>query len=92
MGKSKLNPMIMFGLGVAGALLYSKENRDKAMDLLGKVKNKATGLWGNISDQEHELLEKAGRPDPHDLEDAKMVGEGAQYSVDYYNKQVQETK
>jgi len=35
-------------------------------------------------------MQKAGHPDPHDIEDARMVGEGAQYSVDYYNREEQQ--
>lgn len=93
MGKtSKMNPYLLLGLGVAGAFLSSKENRYKAMEMVEKVKHKAMDLWGNTSNPDPDLLEKAGRPHPHDLEDAKMVGEGAQYSVEYYNKQVQQTK
>lgn len=91
MGKpNKMNPYVLLGLGVAGALLSSKENREKAMDMVGKIKNKAMDFWGNTSRKEPELLEKAGSPDPYDIEDAKMVGEGAQYSVEYYNKEVQQ--
>lgn len=89
MGKtSKMGPYLLLGLGVAGAFLSTKENRDKAMDIVEKIKDKAMKLWG--SREEPELLQKAGMPDPHDLEDAKMVGEGAQYSVQYYNKEVQQ--
>lgn len=31
-------------------------------------------------------LDKAGHPDPNDIEDNKMVSEGSMYPVEYYNK------
>ena len=34
--------------------------------------------------------EKLGHPDPHNIEDNKMVDEGAMYSVNYYNETVQQ--
>ncbi|WP_244943949.1 hypothetical protein [Siminovitchia fortis] len=88
MGKPGKMPYVLLGVGVAGALLSTKENRGKAMDMFEKIKEKVSNLWGGR--KKPELLEKAGRPDPHDHEDAKMVGEGAQYSVEYYNKEVQQ--
>lgn len=31
-------------------------------------------------------IQKAGHPDPLDIEDNKMVSEGAQYGIEYYNR------
>ncbi|GIN95353.1 hypothetical protein J6TS1_12230 [Siminovitchia terrae] len=89
MGKAGKMPYVLLGFGMAGALLSSKENREKVLGLVGKVKEKAIDLWG--SQEESEWLKKAGRPDPYDFEDAKMVEEGAQYSINYYNKKVQQS-
>ncbi len=88
MGKTGKAPYLLVGFGLAGALLSTKQNRDKMMDMIKKVKEKTLGHWGGH--EKTEMLEKAGRPDPYDVEDAKMVGEGAQYSVEYYNKKVQQ--
>ena len=46
-----------------------------------------------IDSQKHEKSEftTAGHPDPHDIQDNKMVDEGAMTSVQYYNEEVQDT-
>lgn len=87
---NKMGPYLLLGLGAAGAYLATRENREKAMDMVQKVKYRAMDLWGSKNQVDSELLKKAGHPDPHDLEDSKMVGEGAQYSVEYYNKEEQQ--
>ncbi|MFD1706201.1 YtxH domain-containing protein [Siminovitchia sediminis] len=109
---AKMNPYVLLGLGVAGAFLSSKENRDKAMEMVGKAKDKAADLMGSVShdnanliakvkekaanlmgktsENEQDLVIKAGRPEPYDIEDTKMVDEGAQYGVKYYNEEVQQ--
>jgi hypothetical protein len=90
MGKVKsMSPYVLLGLGVAGAYLSSKENREKAMDMLNQIKNKAMKRWGSQQEQP-DLLEKAGHPDKYSLEDAKMVSEGSQYGVHYYNEEQQQ--
>lgn len=89
MGKvKKMSPYLLLGLGAAGAgagaVFLSKDNREKAMNLIETGKKWTIGLFGGEPSR-HELIEKAGRPDPYDLDDNKMVGEGAQFGVQYYN-------
>ena len=93
MGKVKsMKPYLLFGIGIAGAsYLSSKDNRGKAKDALMLIKGKTMDVWYKWqSDGCNDLLEKAGNPDPYDEEDTRMVGEGATYSVDYYNQEVQQ--
>lgn len=75
----------------AGAYAYfsKKENRDKAMVAVNNMKTKVdsfvTSQKLNRSD-----ATKAGHSDPYDLQDNKMVSEGAQTSVHYYNQEVED--
>ncbi|MGM7700870.1 hypothetical protein ACSVDE_04035 [Pseudalkalibacillus sp. Hm43] len=69
--------------GVATYYLKDRSNRIKMKetfnDLTSKIKERTNGYSdSNVP------LDKAG--EPQDLEDSKMVDEGAQTSVDYYNK------
>lgn len=93
MSKMKnMNPYLLFGLGVVGASYFSlKENRSKAKSLIKLIKEKTIDGWYKDESSDcSDLLEKAGNPDPYDIEDTKMVGEGAMYSVDYYNREEQQ--
>lgn len=91
MARRKMNPLLVMGIGLAAKYLSNKENREKAMEMVEKMKDKAMNMWGGGTGQEDpELMDKAGHPDPHDIEDNRMVAEGAQYSVDYYNKEEQQ--
>ncbi|MFS0644649.1 hypothetical protein [Siminovitchia sp. 179-K 8D1 HS] len=90
MGKAKnINSLILLSLGLAGAYLSSRENREKAMEMVSRMKDKAMSLWGSRKDGV-DLIEKAGHPDKYSLEDAKMVSEGSQYGVHYYNEEQQQ--
>lgn len=94
MGKAKsISPYMLLGIGVAGATyLSSKDNREKAMGVLNLIKDKVIDFWCEQNPSAcDDLIQKAGHPDPHDLEDTRMVGEGAMYSVDFYNKEEQQT-
>jgi len=83
----RLKPMILAGAGASAFLwLSSKENRVKAKDTLNHWKKKWTGSETG-SKFEAFPLEKAGHPDPYDIEDNKMVSEGAMYAVQYYNEE-----
>ncbi|HLS09210.1 hypothetical protein [Lentibacillus sp.] len=83
------------GAGITGYLLKNQDSRNK---LKTKVKKGTDKLW-NISREEQtdSTLEDAGVPDqaatndPAQLENAKMVSEGSQFGVEYYN-QVKEVK
>ncbi|MBW8350144.1 hypothetical protein K0H71_11915 [Bacillus sp. IITD106] len=87
-----INPLLWLGLGIAGAsYLLKQENREKVMKLCQTVKEKVVDFLCEKNPSACEdLLEKAGNPDPHDLGDTRMVGEGAMYAVDYYNEKEQQ--
>ncbi|MBS4197220.1 hypothetical protein [Lederbergia citri] len=87
-----INPLFWVGLGIAGASYLSKqENREKVMEFYQTAKQKVVDFLCEQNPSACEdLLEKAGNPDPHDLGDTRMVGEGAMYAVDYYNKEEQQ--
>jgi hypothetical protein len=75
----------------AGAYAYfsKKENRDKAQVAFNNMKTKVdsfieTQKMNRASDT------KVGHSDPYDTQDNKMVSEGAQTSVHYYNQEVQD--
>jgi hypothetical protein len=88
MNARPLKPLIIAGaVGLTGAgLLAYKPNREKMVSYSKKFKNKIVPLKYRKTDLP---IEKAGNPDPKDIEDNKMVDEGAVYSVDYYNKKMQ---
>ncbi|WP_017726875.1 hypothetical protein [Halalkalibacterium ligniniphilum] len=76
--------------GVAGAatvILQDEKKREKAKSMVKQTYEKIKKK--NNLDATNQKL-KIGHPDPHDTEDAKMVGEGALYSVKYYNHHEQE--
>lgn len=70
---------------VAG-LLIKEKNREQVMEKANELKQKM------MKKEEEEFLpiDKAGKPDPNDTEDNKMVSEGAVYGVNYYNEQKQQ--
>lgn len=87
--------IIAFGAGTAGLvglLLTKQENRKKVSKTYHMIVNKIRGI------REYPTVVQAGIPDQVDrediaqLENAKMVSEGSQYGVNYYNSQVQEEK
>ncbi|ARK24549.1 hypothetical protein SporoP37_07665 [Sporosarcina sp. P37] len=86
----KSNGLLMATLA-AGAYAYfsKKENRDKAMETMGMLKEKVDTFMNNnkLVDQS---AEKVGHSDPTDFDDNNMVSEGAQTSVHYYNQEVQD--
>lgn len=87
---AKNRSLLLAGLA-AGAYAYfsKKENRDKAIVAFNNTKSKVNAY---IDSQKHEKSQftTAGHPDPHDLQDNKMVDEGAMTSVQYYNEEVQD--
>jgi len=90
MARKRGNGLLLATLA-AGAYAYfsKKENRDKAMVAVNNMKTKIdsfiTSQKLNRSDDT-----KAGHSDPYDLQDNKMVSEGAQTSVHYYNQEVED--
>ncbi|WP_252504548.1 hypothetical protein [Sporosarcina sp. Marseille-Q4943] len=90
MARKRGNGLLLATLA-AGAYAYfsKKENRDKAMVAVNNMKTKVDSFIEsqklNRSDET-----KAGHSDPYDLQDNKMVSEGAQTSVHYYNQEVED--
>ncbi|GKV68282.1 hypothetical protein NCCP2716_07800 [Sporosarcina sp. NCCP-2716] len=87
----KRNGLLLATLA-AGAYAYfsKKENRDKAQvavnNLMTKVDSFVQSKKADFSD-----ATKTGMSDPYDFQDNKMVSEGAQTSVHYYNQEVEDT-
>lgn len=75
----------------AGAYAYfsKKENRDKAMEMFGTLKEKFNSFTDNDKLVDQSVTE-LGHPDPYDDEDSRIVSEGSQTSVHYYNQEVQD--
>lgn len=84
----------LLGAGViASYLLNDKEKKN----MLKTKSNNYKGKVSRESDYEHySTLEEAGIPDQLDrldlaqIENAKMVSEGSQYGVNYYNEKQEE--
>jgi hypothetical protein len=87
----KLRPLsstILIG-AAAGIILTSKENRNKIHNLSEKFKYKWKSFRGN--ELSNKLpIDKGGNPDPKNVEDNKMVSEGALTSICYYNEKEQQ--
>ncbi|PMC40233.1 hypothetical protein CJ195_00540 [Bacillus sp. UMB0899] len=80
--------LMVVGIGAtASMLLSSKSNRIKLensfRDWMRKIKPSSYAKNNNLP------IEKGGNPHPQDLEDNKMVSEGAMYSVNFYNEKLQ---
>lgn len=87
MNSRPLNSYLLAGVGITSILLLtSKTNRNKLQTLTVKMKEMLPGRLKNDTVP----TDKLGHPDPHNIEDNKMVDEGAQYSVQYYNETVQQ--
>ncbi|SEQ62426.1 hypothetical protein SAMN05216232_2900 [Virgibacillus subterraneus] len=75
------------GAGIMGVILNKEENRNKLKDKVRYITNKVKD-----TNKSNSTLEDAGIPDqtedkdPAQLENAKMVSEGSQFGVDYYNE------
>ncbi|WP_236634682.1 hypothetical protein [Alteribacter lacisalsi] len=69
----------------AGSYYFGKEeNREKLYHSFKRIKSKVK----NETKEDHNpyLNEKVGHSDPDDIQDNSMVDEGAMYSVNYYNE------
>ena len=80
--------LLAVGVGATAAYwLSNKPNRIKAESLLKDWKRK---IMPTVYQKSEQLpIEKGGNPHPLDVEDNKMVDEGAQYSVQFYNEKLQ---
>ncbi|WP_368929709.1 hypothetical protein [Bacillus pumilus] len=68
------NAYVLAGLGVGGAVLLAVKNK------------KHLKKWASMFRSDEKIPEKAGHPDPLDIQDNKMVDEGAMTSVHYFNE------
>lgn len=86
--KLAMTSLMAVGLGASAAVwLSSKPNRIKAESLLREWKRKIKP--SPFEKSENLPIKKGGIPHPHDIEDNKMVDEGAMYSVQFYNEKMQ---
>ncbi len=70
------------GAAAGGALAYmlkDEDNRKQAVD-------KAKSLKSNFSSKDDMPLEEAGNPELSNFDNSKMVSEGSQFGVQYYNE------
>lgn len=77
--------------GVVGSfafLLKDKKRREKAKEFVGDKKDLVVEVVSNLqkSEKEKHMSINTGHPDPENVEDNKMVAEGGQFPVQYYNK------
>lgn len=70
---------------------FSKENTEEANDSNNNANLTSTENNTNPSKEDFPI-EKAGNPDPHDIEDNKMVDEGSQYAVQYHDEKKDDSK
>lgn len=79
------------GAGTAGYLLMNKEKRSK-------LQEKGKSLVNKLKTDDVSTLDEAGIPDqtghedPAQFENAKMVSEGSQFGVNYYNEAKEENQ
>lgn len=90
MARKKNNNLLLATIA-AGAYAYfsKKENRDKAQVAVKNMKTKVDSFMESQK-MNRSTETKAGHPDPYDIQDNKMVSEGAQTSVHYYNQEVED--
>ncbi|MBM7650116.1 hypothetical protein JOC78_003100 [Bacillus ectoiniformans] len=81
---------MLLGASAAAWWLSKDENRTKFDSFMKQAKKK---LNSNATPSKEEFpVLKAGHPDPEDVEDNKMVEEGSQFGVKYYNEKEQQKK
>lgn len=77
-----LSGVALSTIGVTSYLLKDEKRKDKMNYGIQRIKNKAKILLS----RKEPVMEKAGHPDPYDIEDNSMVAEGSMYSVNYFNE------
>lgn len=63
-------------------------NKEKISQYVNRAKAEIRGE--TKEDENEHLREKVGHSDPEDLQDNRMVDEGAQFSVNYYNENLKD--
>ncbi|SFB18323.1 hypothetical protein SAMN04488072_10917 [Lentibacillus halodurans] len=83
------------GAGAAGYILRNGENRHqfktKVKTAARKIRDRYNGHEVDSTFEDAGAPDQAGKQDVAQLENAKMVSEGSQFGVEYYN-QVKEEK
>ncbi|GGF12072.1 hypothetical protein GCM10010954_08400 [Halobacillus andaensis] len=69
------------GAAAGGAAAYFMKDESKRQQVVDKAKS----LQGRFSKGDDMPIEEAGQPELSDNENAKMVSEGSQFGVQYYN-------
>ncbi|TDQ42101.1 hypothetical protein [Aureibacillus halotolerans] len=93
--KRKRIMMSSIAVGAAGAaaasvmVLKDRDKRERLFSTYTDWKQKVTDKFNSNNSLP---VDKAGIPDPQDEADNKMVSEGAQFGVQYYNEHKQEPK
>ena len=87
----KRNNSLLLATIAAGAYAYfsKKENRDKAQVAFNNMKTKVESFI-QTQKMNRSTYTKVGHSDPYDIQDNKMVSEGSQTSVHYYNQEVED--
>jgi len=80
--KVVLSGVALSTIGVTSYLLKDKKRKEKMNYGIQRIKNKAKILLS----RKKAVVEKAGHPDPYDIEDNTMVAEGSMYSVNYFDE------
>lgn len=79
----------VIGAGAASYFLMNEQQKEKVKEKMNNMKNM-------FSSQSASTFDKAGKPDQvdnrdlADLENSKMVSEGSQFGVQYYNEKKEE--
>jgi hypothetical protein len=75
---------VFAGVGIGTLVWFTlKTDNSKIQNFYSSIKNRF------IQPSDMRVINKAGNPDPHDIDDNKMVSEGAMYAVNYYNEKQQ---
>ncbi|WP_059172470.1 hypothetical protein [Bacillus sp. FJAT-27445] len=78
---------LVAGAGIGALLLYAfKPSKVNLREMVDTVSSKLP--FGKTETEP--VVAKAGLSDPMDLDDNKMVSEGSQYGVQYYNQNEQD--
>jgi hypothetical protein len=83
---SKAATYVFAGAGIGALIMLAR--RQNKIDLQGMVQTVKDKF--SPSKAYSLSVEKAGLSDPMDIDDNKMVSEGSQYGVQYYNQKEQD--
>ncbi|MCZ8536735.1 hypothetical protein M9R32_06040 [Paenisporosarcina quisquiliarum] len=92
MARGNNRSLLLAGLAAGAYAYFSKpENREKALVAFNNTKTKVNSYLDSQKLNNTDMT-KVGHSEPHDIDDNKMLDEGASTSVQYYNEEVQENK